>query len=177
MIYSFKNEKPRIADSVFVAPNAIIIGAVEIGEHSSVWFNTVVRGDVNHIKIGERTNIQDGSILHVTYKEWPLQIGSNVTVGHGAILHGCTIEDNCLIGMGARILDGAHIGKFSLVAAGALVLEGDKVPENSLVAGVPAIVKRSLTEDEIERIRRSAERYVGYKQSYLDGKFVNVTPK
>lgn len=177
MIFSFKNEKPKIADSVFVAPQAIVIGAVEIGGDSSIWFNTVVRGDVNHIKIGERTNIQDSSVLHVTYKEWPLQIGNNVTVGHGAILHGCTIEDNCLIGMGARILDGAHIGKFCLVAAGALVLEGDKVPENSLVAGVPAIVKRSLTKDEIERIRRSADRYVDYKQSYLDGGFIDLTPQ
>lgn len=161
------NITPQIPESVFVAPNATIIGDVEIGDDSSIWFNVVVRGDVHQIRIGDRTNIQDGSILHVTYKKWPLNIGNNVTVGHGAILHGCMCEDYCLIGMGARVLDGAHIGKFSLVAAGSLVREGQKIPEKSLAAGAPAVVKRTLTEDEIQGIKQNAERYVGYKQHYL----------
>ncbi|MFQ5675244.1 MAG: gamma carbonic anhydrase family protein [bacterium] len=171
MNYHFKNAAPTIPDSVFIAPNATVIGDVIIGENSSVWFNTVIRGDVNRIRIGERTNIQDNSTLHVTYQKWGLEIGNNVTVGHGAILHGCTISSNCLIGMGARILDGAHIGKYSLVAAGSLVLQGEKLPSNSLAAGVPAVVKRSLTDEEIEQIDASAERYVGYKEVYRTREF------
>ena len=171
MIYTYKNANPKLPKSVFVAPNAAVIGDVEIGEDSSVWFNSVIRGDVHQIRIGERTNIQDGSVLHVTYQKWALEIGDNVTVGHGAILHGCTISSNCLIGMGARVLDGARVGEFSLVAAGSLVLQGDKVPSNSLVAGVPAIVKRTVTAAEVEQIKVSAERYVKYKDSYLNGEF------
>jgi len=171
MLYRYQSEAPKFSDSTFIAPNATIIGNVELAEDVSIWFNTVVRGDVNTISIGARTNIQDGSVLHVTFEEWPLKIGSNVTVGHGAILHGCTIEDHCLIGMGARVLDGAKIGQYCLVAAGSLVREGERVPPNSLVAGVPAIVKRSLTEDEIAKIKRSAKRYVGYKNQYLSDQF------
>lgn len=170
MIYSFEDKRPKVPDSVFIAPNAVVIGDVEIGEDAGIWFNTMVRGDVNAIRIGSRTNIQDGSILHVTFDEWSLQIGDNVTVGHGVILHGCTISHNCLIGMGARILDGAKIGEFSLVAAGTLVREGQRIPSRSLVAGVPAVVKRTLYDDEIKKIQRSAERYVGYKNKYLTGK-------
>lgn len=169
MIYAYKDHKPKIPKSVFVAPNATVIGDVEIGEDSSIWFNVLIRGDVNRIRIGAQTNIQDGSILHVTLDEWPLHVGDGVTVGHGAILHGCTIGDHCLIGMGARVLDGAHIGANCLVAAGSLVREGVKVPENSLVAGVPAIVKRSLSQKEIEQIACSSERYVRYKKSYMEG--------
>jgi len=171
MIYTYKNFTPKVSTSVFVAPNAAVIGDVEIGEDSSVWFNSVIRGDVHRIRVGERTNIQYVSVLHVTYQKWALEIGDNVTVGHGAILHGCTISSNCLIGMGARVLDGARVGEFSLVAAGSLVLQGDKVPNNSLVAGVPAIVKRTLTAEEIEQLKASAERYVNYKNSYLGEEF------
>lgn len=171
MFYSYNGIAPKIHPSVFVAPTATIIGNVEIGEDSSIWFNVVVRGDVNPIRIGSRTNIQDNSTLHVTYQKSTLIIGSDVTVGHAAILHGCTIEDQCLIGMGARILDGALIGRHSLVAAGALIREVERIPEQSLVAGVPAIVKRSLSAEEIALIRRSADRYVGYKQVYLTGSF------
>lgn len=169
MIFSYKDQNPKFVNSVFIAHNATVIGDVKIGKDSSIWFNVVVRGDVNEISIGERTNIQDGSVLHVTFEKWPLYVGNHVTVGHGAILHGCTIEDHCLIGIGARVLDGAHIGNYCLVAAGALVREGDKVPNHSLVAGVPAIVKRSLTSEEIELIKRSSERYVDYKNTYLKG--------
>ncbi|MFQ5649630.1 MAG: gamma carbonic anhydrase family protein [bacterium] len=169
MTYTYQGKTPVIPKSVFVAPNATVIGDVEIGEHASIWFNAVLRGDVNYIKIGARTNIQDGCVLHVSIQVWPLHIGSNVTVGHGAILHGCTIEDHCLIGMGARVLDGARIGEFSLVAAGSLVREGDKIPKHSLVAGVPAVVKRTLSADEIRSIERSADRYVGYNKLYQQG--------
>ncbi len=168
MTYTYRNLRPEIPESVFVAPNATIIGDVKIGEDASIWFNTVIRGDVNWIRIGERTNIQDGCVLHVTLQKWPLQIGNNVTVGHGAILHGCTVQDCCLIGMGARVLDGAIIGEHSLIAAGSLVPEGEKVPKNSLVAGVPAVVKRALSSDEIRILERSAQRYVGYKQTYME---------
>lgn len=167
MKYRYKDKMPKIPKSVFIAPNATVIGKVEFGEDCSVWFNSIIRGDVNFIRIGARTNIQDGCILHVTLERWPLQIGQGVTVGHGAILHGCMVGDYCLIGMGARVLDGAQIGEFSLVAAGSLVREGEKIPDHSLVAGVPAIVKRSLSEEEIERIKLSAERYVKYKNIYL----------
>lgn len=171
MLCRFKNLEPKLSNSTFVAPTATIIGDVRLGKDVSIWFNTILRGDVNSIRIGARTNIQDGSVLHVTLQQWPLHIGSNVTVGHGAILHGCTIEDYCLIGMGAKILDGAQIGACSLVAAGSLVREGDRVPGNSLVAGVPAIVKRTLTDEEIEKVKRSAARYVEYKNEYLGGDF------
>jgi len=171
MIYSYKDFTPKISKSVFIAPNATIIGDVEIGEESSIWFNVVVRGDVNSVRIGKRTNVQDSATLHVTHQKHTLTIGSNVTVGHAAILHGCAVEDHCLIGMGARILDGARIGSNCLVAAGALILEGDKVPSNSLVAGVPAIVKRSLSDEEIKEIQRSAERYVQHRKTYLNNGF------
>ncbi len=169
MIYAYQGKAPRLHESVFLAPGASVIGDVEVGEDASIWFGAIVRGDVNSITIGSRTNIQDGSILHVTNGKWPLHIGSNVTVGHGAILHGCVVQDNCLIGMGARVLDGARIGAFALVAAGSLVLEGEKIPGYSLVAGAPAVVTRSLTAEEIGQIKRSAENYVGYKKTYQDG--------
>ena len=171
MLYTYHDKRPRIPESVFIAPGAVIIGDVEIGEDTSIWFNCVVRGDVNWIRIGSATNIQDGSVLHVTSRDAPLQIGDNVTVGHAAILHGCTVQDYCLIGMGATILDGAKIGAYSLVAAGSLVREGETIPNHSLVAGVPAIVKRTLDDNEIAILRRSAERYVQYKNAYLDGAF------
>jgi len=165
-IIPYKHRIPKLHASVFVADGAKIIGDVEIGEHSGIWFNAVVRGDVNLIHIGSRTNIQYNSVLHVTTKTAPLKIGSNVTVGHSAVLHGCTIDDCCLIGMGAIVLDKAHIHQNSMVAAGALVLEAFDVPEGMLVAGVPAKVKRALTEEEKQFIRQSAENYVGYVQSY-----------
>jgi carbonic anhydrase/acetyltransferase-like protein (isoleucine patch superfamily) len=165
-IISYKDRIPKLRSSVFVADGAKIIGDVEIGEYSGIWFNTVIRGDVNFIRIGSRTNIQDNSVLHVTTKTAPLNIGSNVTIGHGAVLHGCTIDDCCLIGMGAIVLDRAHIHQYSMVAAGAIVLEGFEVPEGMLVAGIPAKVKRALTEEEKQFIRQSAENYVGYIQAY-----------
>jgi len=168
MIIPYKGITPRIHPSVFVAEGAQIIGDVEIGAGSSVWFNSVIRGDVHFIRIGERTNIQDNCVLHVTHDTYPLVIGSDVTVGHGAILHACTISDRCLIGMGAKVLDDAKVGPYAFVAAGSLVLEHFEVPEGALVAGVPARVKRMLTDEEKEQIVRSAQNYVRYVESYRE---------
>ena len=165
-IIPYKDKIPKLHESVFVADGAKIIGDVEIGEHSGIWFNAVIRGDVNFINIGSRTNVQDNSVLHVTSKTAPLNIGSDVTIGHSALLHGCTIDDYCLIGMGAIVLDRVHIHRNSMIAAGAIVLEGFDVPEGMLVAGVPAKVKRELTEEEKKFIHQSAVNYVSYVQAY-----------
>jgi carbonic anhydrase/acetyltransferase-like protein (isoleucine patch superfamily) len=147
------------AKHCFIASGVQIIGKVQLGEYSSVWYNAVIRGDINYIKIGRETNIQDNCVLHVTH-ELPVIIGDRVTVGHGAVIHGCVIEDDCLIGMGAIILDGARIGKGSVIAAGAVVRERMDVPPHSLVMGVPAVVKRTLDPSTIEMIRQAGQHYV-----------------
>jgi carbonic anhydrase/acetyltransferase-like protein (isoleucine patch superfamily) len=157
---------PQLHPSVFVAEGAKIIGDVKIEENSSVWFNAVIRGDVHYIRIGHRTNIQDNSVLHVTSKIAPLNIGSDVTIGHSAVLHGCTIEERCLIGIGAIVLDGAYIHRNSMVAAGSLVLEGFDVQEGMLAAGIPAKIKRPLTEEEKQFLSQSAANYMQYVQNY-----------
>jgi carbonic anhydrase/acetyltransferase-like protein (isoleucine patch superfamily) len=169
-LIAYREHKPDVHSTVFIAEGARIIGDVRIGSESSVWFNTIVRGDVNFIRIGSRTNIQDNSVLHVTSETAPLAIGSDVTVGHSVVLHGCTIEDGCLIGMGAVILDGAHIGSGSLIAAGSVVLEGGEIPTGSLAAGIPAKVKRALTEEEKGAIKKSAMNYVGYSRNYISNR-------
>jgi gamma-carbonic anhydrase len=166
MIIPYRGITPKIHPSVFIAEGAQIIGDVEIGAESSVWFNTVIRGDVHYIRIGERTNIQDNCVLHVTHDTYPLIIGSDVTVGHGAILHAATIKDRCLIGMGATVLDDATVGPYALVAAGSLVLEHFEVPEGALVAGVPARIKRMLSDEERQQILQSAQNYVDYVKTY-----------
>ncbi len=168
MIIPYKGITPRVHPSVFIADGAQIIGDVEIGAGSSVWFNTVIRGDVHYIRIGERTNIQDNCVLHVTHNTYPLVIGSEVTVGHGAILHAATIKDRCVIGMGAKVLDDASVGPYAFVAAGSLVLEHFEVPEGALVAGVPARVKRMLSDEERQQIVQSAQNYVGYVKTYRE---------
>ena len=167
MILPYKDLYPQLGQNIFLAPNATLIGDVHLGDDCSVWFGAVIRGDVNYIRIGAKTNIQDLCMCHVTLNKWPLLVGEGVTVGHGAILHGCVIQDYCLIGMGARILDGARIGPRALIAAGAVVREGFVVPENTLVAGTPAEIKRALRPQEIENLLASAERYVSYKNTYL----------
>jgi len=167
MLFEYKNKRPKLGDRVFVAEGAKIIGDVEIGDHSSVWFNSVVRGDVHYIRIGNHTNIQDGSILHVMKDQYPLLLGDYVTVGHGAMLHGCVIESHCLIGMRATILNDARIGAYSIVGAGAVVTEGAVIPSRSLALGMPAKVKRSLTDAEIAGIDEYARRYYEYKETYL----------
>lgn len=151
-----------------VMESAHVIGDVEIGEESSVWFNAVVRGDVNYIRIGKRTNIQDGCVLHVARRTLPLVIGDEVTVGHNATLHACTVGTRVLIGMGATVMDGAEIGDNSIVAAGSLVTPNTKIPEGSMVMGSPAKVKRELTEEEKRSVRDSAAHYVGDIETYID---------
>jgi len=157
---------PQIAATAYIDTAAVVVGDVSIGEDSSVWPCAVIRGDVNWIRIGARTNIQDGSVLHVMKDEYPLQIGDNVTVGHAAVLHGCTIESRCLIGMGSVILNNAKIGAGSIIAAGSLVPEGTVVPPGSLFMGHPGRFRRALTAEDQEAIDRYAERYVGYKETY-----------
>lgn len=165
-IVSYRGLSPKIHPSVFIADGAHIIGDVEIGKDSSVWFNVVIRGDVHFIKIGEATNIQDNAVLHVTHQTSPLRIGSHVTIGHGAIVHASTIKDFCLIGMGAVVLDDAEIGPYALVAAGAVVLAKTVIPEGTLAAGVPAKVVRSLTLEERKSLAQSAQNYTEYVARY-----------
>jgi carbonic anhydrase/acetyltransferase-like protein (isoleucine patch superfamily) len=164
-IMELKGKIPKTSETAFVADSADIIGNVEIGDFSSVWFNAVIRGDENRIKIGKRTSIQDNAVIHVDTHDG-VEIGDNVTVGHGAVLHGCKIEDNVLIGMNATVLNGAEIGKNSIVGANALVSQGKKFPENSLIIGVPAAVKRETNEAEIEGIGKNAAEYVELVKEY-----------
>ena len=168
MIDSFLSKFPEIPASVFVAPSADIIGDVKIGQESSIWFGTVVRGDVHFIQIGRRTNIQDLSILHVTRKTHPLVIGDEVTVGHHVTLHGCTIGSRILIGMGAVILDGALVGDGAIIGAGAIVTEGMEIPPGSLAFGSPARVKRKLRDKESAFLVQSAQNYVDLAKIYLE---------
>jgi gamma-carbonic anhydrase len=165
-IMPFKGMYPELDPSVFIADGGRIIGDVKMEKDCSVWFNTVVRGDVNYIRIGERTNIQDNAVIHVTHKKFPCIIGANVTVGHSAVIHAATIYDYCLIGMGAVVLDDAKVGPFSLVAAGAVVLGGTVIPEGTLVAGTPAKVIRTLTDEERAMLRQSAQNYVDYVAAF-----------
>ncbi|MGB6200803.1 MAG: gamma carbonic anhydrase family protein [Candidatus Acidiferrales bacterium] len=166
MIRSYRGQWPKIASSAYVDPAATVIGDVTIGESSSVWPGAVIRGDVNVIRIGARTNIQDGAVLHVMREKFGLELGDSVTVGHGAVLHGCRIESRALIGMGAIVLNGAHVGVGSIVAAGTLVLEGTVVPPGSLFLGHPGKFHRALTPQDLDGIDRYAARYVEYAETY-----------
>jgi carbonic anhydrase/acetyltransferase-like protein (isoleucine patch superfamily) len=168
MIRAHRGGLPRLAPGVYIDESAQVIGDVEIGDESSVWMCTVIRGDVNWIRIGKRSNVQDGTIVHVMTKTHPTTIGDHVTIGHGAIVHGCTIEDQCLIGMGAILLNGAHVGTGSIVAAGTLLVEGTTVPPRSLVMGSPGKVKRPLTDAEVAGIQAYADRYVNLRLDYLN---------
>jgi len=167
MLRAHRGRFPRIHPSVFIDDSAQVIGDVEIGEESSVWMMVVIRGDVHHIRIGRRSNLQDGTIVHVMRDTHPTSIGDNVTIGHAAVLHGCTVEDQCLIGMRATILNGARIGARSIVAAGSLVTEGMSVPAQSLVMGSPARVIRPLQADAVTEIQDLADRYVSYRLDYM----------
>ena len=168
MLLEYKGKRPTLGARVFIAEGAIIVGDVVIGDHSSVWFNSVVRGDVDIIRIGAHTNIQDGSVLHVMRNQYPLVLHDFVTVGHGAMLHGCEIESHCLIGMRATILNNVKVGQHCIVGAGALITEGTVIPPRSLVLGIPARVKRQLTDAEVENIDEYARRYYQYKETYLE---------
>lgn len=171
MIAACFGKEPTLHETVWIAPSADVLGDVTIGAHSSVWFQAVARGDVHWIKIGEYTNVQDGAVLHVTNGRYPLTIGSRVTIGHKALLHGCTVGDDCLIGMGAVLLDDVEVGSGSVVAAGALLPPGKKYPPNSLILGSPAKVVRTLTPEEqknlIEIGWRNYHKYVAeYRNSF-----------
>ena len=170
MLRPYRGTSPRVHSTAFVDASAQVIGDVEIGEESSVWMCAVIRGDVHWIKVGKRTSIQDGTIVHAMTGTHPTTIGDSVTVGHAAVLHGCTIESHCLIGMGAIVLNGAHVGAGSIVAAGTLLVEGQKVPPRSLVMGSPGKVKRLLTQAEVADIQLYADRYVGYRLDYMEQK-------
>ncbi len=174
MIYNFKNIKPIIGKNTWIANSADVIGEVQIGEDCSIWFGTVIRADVNFIKIGNKTSVQDLSMVHVThYKKadksdgYPTVIGDDVTIGHKVMLHGCTIENACLIGMSATILDGAVIGKESIVGAGSLVTKNKIFPPRSLIMGSPAKVIRQLTNEEVSELYASAKRYISFKNDYV----------
>ena len=166
MLRSYRSVYPTVHPSAFVDASAQIIGDVLLGAESSVWMNVVVRGDVNYVRIGARTNIQDLTLVHVMHDTNPTMIGDDVTVGHSAVVHGCTIEDRCLIGMGAILLNGCRIGTGSIIAAGALVTEGSIVPPGSMVMGLPGKVRRPLTPEEGASIKWYADNYVRYRLDF-----------
>lgn len=168
MMRPFRGQHPQVHPTAFIEESAQVIGDVRIGEQSSVWFNTVVRGDVFYIRIGDRTNIQDGTVVHVTNGTHATVLEDEVTVGHNVTLHGCYVERGCLIGMGSVVMDGARIGSESLVAAGALVAPGMQVPPRSLVVGVPAKVKRELTVEEIAGLKVYWQNYIEYTRAYRE---------
>jgi carbonic anhydrase/acetyltransferase-like protein (isoleucine patch superfamily) len=168
MVRPYKGIYPKIAASAYVDQASQVIGDVTLGERASIWPSAVARGDVNRIEIGDDSNIQDGSVLHGELDKYPVIIGKRVTVGHMVCLHGCVVEDDCLIGIGAIVLNGAKIGHGSVIAAGALVAEGVEIPPESMVMGVPAKVRRQVTETEQARFRENAQRYIRYRQEYRD---------
>jgi carbonic anhydrase/acetyltransferase-like protein (isoleucine patch superfamily) len=170
VLRAYRGQTPRVHPSAFIDDSAQIIGDVDIGEESGVWMCAVVRGDVNTIRIGRRTNIQDGTVVHAMTGTHQTAIGDHVTIGHGAIIHGCVIENQCLIGMGAILLNGAHVGTGSIVAAGTLLVENMKVPPKSLVMGSPGKVKRLLTHAEIAEIQTYADRYVAYRLDFMNSR-------
>src|ERR1041385_7691895 len=167
MIRSYKGVTPKIPETCYVDESAQIIGDVTLGEHSSVWMNAVVRGDVHHIRIGANTNIQDNCVLHGMLNQWPVEIGDWVTIGHNVTLHGCVVEDRCLIGMGVIVLNGARIGAGSILAAGTLIPEKVVIPARSLVMGAQGKVRRQLDDSDQETILRYAKNYLGYREQYL----------
>ena len=165
MTRSYRDRSPAVAESAYVDPSAQVIGDVEVGEKASIWCNVTIRGDVNSIRIGDESNIQDNCCLHVD-RDKPLVVGQRVVVGHSVTLHACVVEDECLIGMGSTILSGARIGSGSIIAAGSLVLEGEEIPTGSWVSGAPAKVRRPMSEAELHRTRRNAAGYVELGHEY-----------
>ena len=166
MIYKFKEISPEIHETAFIAPSAEIIGDVKIGAHSSIWFQCLVRGDVNYIRIGENCNIQDMTLIHVARDEFPVIIGNSVSIGHRVTLHGCILKDNSFVGMSATVMDGVELGEYSFVAAGSLVTPGKKIPPGMMVMGSPAKVIREINDKERLIINRTATNYQKYKENY-----------
>ncbi len=166
MIRKFRGIAPTVPASAFVEESAQVIGDVVLGEHASVWFNAVIRGDVGPIRIGARSNVQDCCVVHCTRGKHHTTVGEDVTVGHSVTLHGCTIGDRVLVGMGSTILDGTEIASDSIVAAGSLVAPGSRFPPRSLIMGAPARVRRALTDAEVEELRRAAEHYIEYAKEH-----------
>jgi carbonic anhydrase/acetyltransferase-like protein (isoleucine patch superfamily) len=175
MTFPHLEKEPVFGRGVYIAPTATVIGDVQTGDDTSFWFGAVARGDVNWIRIGSGSNVQDNSVLHVTFEKHPLVIGDGVTIGHGVILHGCTIGDECLIGIGARVLDGAVIGSGSVVAAGAVVPEGAKIPDGHLAMGIPAKIVRPVSSQETRRIQSIGKRYVDLKNIYMKNNVIEQT--
>jgi carbonic anhydrase/acetyltransferase-like protein (isoleucine patch superfamily) len=167
MLRPYKGAAPRVHESAYVDESAQVIGDVEIGAESSVWMNVVIRGDVHRVRIGQRSNIQDGTVVHVMRGRHATTIGDDVTVGHAALVHGCRLADRILIGMGAILLNGVDVGEDSIVAAGTLIPERTQIPPRSLVMGSPGKVKRALTDEEVASILEYSERYVGYRLDYM----------
>ncbi|MRG49045.1 gamma carbonic anhydrase family protein [Chitinophaga sp. SYP-B3965] len=169
VILPVKGVYPKMGENSFIAPNATIVGDVIMGDDCSVWFNAVVRGDVNSIRMGNKVNIQDGAVIHATYQKTKTTIGNNVSIGHNAIVHGCTVEDNVLIGMGAIVMDNAHIGSNTIIAAGAVVLEGTQVEAGTIYAGVPAKKVKTISQELIHgEIDRIANNYIMYADWFRD---------
>ncbi len=171
MLRPFRGHVPVVDPAAYIDVSAQVIGQVEVGAESSVWMNVVIRGDVNHITIGRRTNVQDGTVVHVMTGTHPTRVGDDVTIGHGAIIHGCTIGDRVLVGMGAIVLNGAVIGNDCIVGAGALITENTVVPPGSMVLGMPAKVRRPLTDAEVAFLLKSADNYVRYRLEYVSESF------
>jgi carbonic anhydrase/acetyltransferase-like protein (isoleucine patch superfamily) len=167
MLRPYRGQLPRVHPSAFIDASAQVVGDVEIGEESSVWMCVVIRGDVNRIRVGRRSNLQDGTIVHVMKDTHPTLIGDDVTIGHGAMVHGCTVEDRCLIGMRAILLNGVTVGSGSIIAAGTLLPEGTQVPPRSLVMGSPGKVRRPVSDADLDEIQMYADRYVAYRLDYM----------
>lgn len=168
IIQKVRGKTPQIGKDCYLAPNATVVGDVVLGDRCSLWFNAVLRGDVNAIRVGEETNIQDGAIIHCTYQKTQTVLGARVSIAHAAVVHGCVVEDGALIGMGAVVMDDAVVGAGSIVAAGAVVLEGTKIPPGSLYAGTPAKFIKKLSPEQIAAAAKTAEKYLMYSGWYRD---------
>jgi gamma-carbonic anhydrase len=175
-IYEHKGIRPTLGRDVFIAPNATVIGDVHLGDESSVWFSAVIRGDVFPIRFGARTNVQDGSVVHVTGGQAATTVGDDVTIGHMVLLHGCTVGDRCLIGMGSILLDGAEIGEECLVAAGSLIAPRTKIPPRSMVMGRPGKAVRTLSERDLAMVSEAGALYVEYARTFRSDAVKLVTP-